>query len=143
MSRTLALLFLLGLLAVGCTATPGASGAARPPPRPSVSPDLPPTVPPSDAPITGEVPEAVLEAVRTRLTTDTGLDAATAVVKVAEAVQWNDGSLGCAKPGEMYTQAIVDGYHVVLTIGDTDYDFRVDAQNGFIVRCEQRGPISS
>lgn len=34
----------------------------------------------------------------------------------AEEVEWPDGALGCPKEGEMYTQAIVPGYLVVLGI---------------------------
>ena len=42
-----------------------------------------------------------------------------------EAVTWNDGSLGCAKPGEMYTQALVDGFRVVVEVNGREYDYRV------------------
>ncbi|WP_418605475.1 hypothetical protein [Georgenia sp. SUBG003] len=38
---------------------------------------------------------------------------------------WNDGSLGCPEPGTVYTQALVDGYHVVLEAGGERYDYRV------------------
>lgn len=31
-----------------------------------------------------------------------------------EQVTWRDGSLGCPQPGMMYTQALVDGYRIVL-----------------------------
>jgi len=31
-----------------------------------------------------------------------------------EAVTWPDGSLGCPQPGEMYTQALVEGHRIVL-----------------------------
>jgi len=31
-----------------------------------------------------------------------------------ETVTWPDGSLGCPKPGEMYTQALVEGHRIIL-----------------------------
>ena len=31
-----------------------------------------------------------------------------------EEVTWSDSSLGCPKPGELYTQALVDGHRIVL-----------------------------
>lgn len=42
----------------------------------------------------------------------------------AEAVTWNDSSLGCPSPGVMYTQALVDGLRVVVTADGTRYDYR-------------------
>ncbi len=38
---------------------------------------------------------------------------------------WNDGSLGCPEPGELYTQALVDGFQVVLEIDGERFDYRV------------------
>ena len=40
-----------------------------------------------------------------------------------EAVTWSDGSLGCAKPGVMYTQALVEGQRVVLRMDGVDYEY--------------------
>jgi hypothetical protein len=41
----------------------------------------------------------------------------------AGSVTWADGSLGCAQPGVMYTQALVPGYRVRLRgpAGELDY----------------------
>jgi hypothetical protein len=52
-----------------------------------------------------------------------------------EAVTWNDGSLGCPKPGEMYTQALVDGHRIVVGAGTTTLDYRVTGPGAFRV-CE-------
>jgi hypothetical protein len=35
-------------------------------------------------------------------------------VVTVEPTQWSDSSLGCRKPGSMYTQVVTDGYTVVL-----------------------------
>lgn len=45
----------------------------------------------------------------------------------AEAKTWPNGAWGCPKPGTTYTQALVQGYRVVLTTGDTTYDYRFGA----------------
>jgi hypothetical protein len=39
-------------------------------------------------------------------------------VVTIEDVTWSDGALGCPQPGEMYTQALVDGYRVILRTQD-------------------------
>lgn len=40
-----------------------------------------------------------------------------------EEVTWRDGSLGCAKKGMAYTQALVDGGRITLRVGDTTYEY--------------------
>ena len=42
----------------------------------------------------------------------------------ARATTWNDGSLGCPKPGQSYTQALVEGMQVVVKVGALEYDYR-------------------
>lgn len=37
-------------------------------------------------------------------------------VVTAEAVTWPDGAIGCPEPDMMYTQALVDGYRIVLAV---------------------------
>jgi hypothetical protein len=60
-------------------------------------------------------------------------------VLIAEAVTWTDGSLGCPEPGGMYTQALVDGYQVVVEVDGQEYDYRVG--RGTDVRlCENAPP---
>ena len=43
----------------------------------------------------------------------------------AVATTWNDGSLGCPVAGQMYTQALVDGFHVILEADGEQFDYRV------------------
>ena len=59
----------------------------------------------------------------------------------AEMVVWNDGSLGCPEPGMMYTQALVDGYHVVLDADGTELDYRATTTGDYRF-CENPGPPS-
>ena len=132
-------LVLVAVVAVACSA----SGAASPPVRPSASLDLPPTAPASGAPITGEVPEATLQAIQQQLAIDVpGVDLTAATVVTAEAVEWSDGSLGCPEPGMMYTQAITPGYHVVIEVDGTEYDYRA-TDSGQVRLCTTPGPLGT
>ena len=97
------------------------------------------TVPPSDAPVTGEVPAEFLANVVADAAERAGVDAAGVEVLQAEATTWNDGSLGCPEPGMFYTQALVDGYHVILEAGGEEFDYRLTA-NGGSVLCENGRP---
>ena len=51
------------------------------------------------------------------------LKAADIRVQSAQAVTWNDGSLGCPQPGMMYTMALVPGYRIVLEAGGQTYSY--------------------
>jgi len=101
---------------------------------PKPTPSLPPveTVPPSEPPpaVTGEVPADLMEAImadaESRMTTKGAL-----TVVRAESVTWSDGSLGCPEPGVMYTQALVDGYWVVLDAGGSQMDYRASSRGSF------------
>jgi hypothetical protein len=45
-------------------------------------------------------------------------------VVTARAVTWPNGALGCPKPGMAYTQMIINGYQVVVSVGGKTYDYR-------------------
>ena len=45
------------------------------------------------------------------------------LVTVTELVTWPDGSLGCPEPGTMYTQALVEGYRIVLEANGEPYAY--------------------
>lgn len=48
---------------------------------------------------------------------------ATIEVARAERVTWPDGSLGCPRPGMLYTQALVRGYFVQLHANDRHWNY--------------------
>ncbi len=73
----------------------------------------------------GEVPEEILLPIMQEVAGATGSALPDLTVVEARAVTWNDGSLGCPEPGLMYTQALVEGYWVVIEVGGNTYDFRV------------------
>ncbi|HLV90682.1 MAG: hypothetical protein J5I28_01030 [Acidimicrobiales bacterium] len=74
-------------------------------------------------PPTGETLATMIEEAKADLASRTGVvESAIEVVK-AEAVTWPNGALGCPKPGMSYTQALVDGYQVVLMADGRAYDY--------------------
>ncbi len=81
--------------------------------------------------MTGSVPNAILEPILADASERAGVDEDEIELMRGEAVTWTDGSLGCPEPGMMYTQALVDGYHVVLDAGGQELDYRVDRSGGF------------
>jgi hypothetical protein len=143
MSRTTPLLALVfAILTAACAGgsgvTPEETGTADASRPARSAPDLE-TVPPSDAPVTGEVPAEVLADIVADAAERTATDPDAVEVIEAEAVTWNDGSLGCPEPGMFYTQALVDGYQVILRAGSDELDYRVSAAGGFRV-CEGGRP---
>lgn len=94
-------------------------------------------------PITGEAPAELLNAIKSDLSALTGVATDEILVIRDQATVWSDGSLGCPQPGILYTQALVNGYWVVLQVGEEEYDYRA-AESGYFFRCESGGfsPIS-
>lgn len=98
---------------------------------------IPPTEPiPA---VTGEAPPALMEAILQDVSQRTGAQPAQVKVIRAQAVVWNDGSLGCPQPGMFYTQALVRGYWVVLELDGKTYDYHA-AESGYFVLCESGQP---
>ena len=87
----------------------------------------------------GEVPEAILDAILADAAQRSGVEADDIAVTRAESVTWSDGSLDCPEPGMSYTQALVDGYHVVLDADGEELDYRVTAAGSFVL-CEAGRP---
>jgi hypothetical protein len=85
--------------------------------------------------VIGEVPDTILSAVKEDLAER--LDASIDEFEVikAESITWPDGSLGCPKPGQTYTQAPVPGYWIILVRGGEEYDYRA-SESGYFFLCE-------
>jgi hypothetical protein len=135
-------LSLVILVVSGCTAGSGASPSQPNPDdaeRPSRTTPLTPTVPPTAAPVTGEVPDELMDDILDEVVDRTGVAIAELEVVRAEFVTWDDGSLGCPEPDQAYTQALVDGYHVVVSAGGEELDFRATTAGNFVL-CENPGP---
>lgn len=96
------------------------------------------TVAPAPSTVVGEVPEEILGAILADAAERSGLEPGDLDVLTAEMVAWPDGSLGCPELGGVYTQAVVDGYQVVLDADGTQLDYRVGEGGGFRL-CEAGG----
>ncbi len=56
-------------------------------------------------------------------------------IVLARAETFPDGALGCPRPDEMYTQAVVEGYHVIVEANGTQLDYRGNERGQFRI-CE-------
>ncbi len=86
----------------------------------------------------GAVPPAKAAAAIADLARRTGADPTAITIVSAEAVTWSDGALGCPRPGMAYTQALVDGYRLVLGLNGVNYAYHA-AVNGDFFYCERPG----
>jgi len=84
-------------------------------------------VEPSESPSQSSSPPSAAPADAVRAVDDLaatlGVPAAEVEVVSTEEVTWRDGSRGCAEPGEMYTQALVDGLRITLRAGGRTYEY--------------------
>lgn len=121
---------MMALLVVVLTAC----GGEEPPPGgqddPGVSDDSPNADQDDAAPGGIPVDQAVVEAGG-----EAGVDPDEIEVLVAEEVTWPDGALGCPQPGEMYTQALVEGYRIVLDVAGEEVHYH-GARNDPPFRCD-------
>jgi hypothetical protein len=78
-----------------------------------------------------QLPEAILRPILTEAAKLANVPRAQLVVVRAQAVVWNDGSLGCPEPGMEYAQALVNGYWVVIKAAGKTYDFRAGRDGNF------------
>src|SRR5439155_25200469 len=75
-------------------------------------------------PMKGQVLPTILEPILKEAAALAKVDRKRLVIVRAESVVWNDGSLGCPEAGMMYTQALVNGYWVVLDAAGGKCDMR-------------------
>lgn len=97
---------------------------------------VPPEVPVTE---TSDVPDRMLSQVAADLAIRIDAQPEELEIIGAEAVVWPDGSLGCPKPDQTYTQAPVPGYRIVLRHMDKQYDYRA-SEAGYIFLCERPLP---
>lgn len=109
---------LLALALTACAGSPMSDNASPGSSRPPFITTTP--IAPTGTPI--QVPDARWSALVADLEAR-GVTGTPEIVS-AEAVTFNDGSLGCAQPGQSYTQAIVDGMRVIVAVDGIRYDYR-------------------
>ena len=79
-----------------------------------------------------------IEAARDMLAAGPGSEQEPEVV-VAERVTWPDAALGCPRPDELYTQALVEGYRIVLAVDGNRVAFH-GAEGEPPFRCDDPQP---
>lgn len=83
--------------------------------------------------------EGATEVAVADLAATTGVDEAEVEVVSAEEVTWADGSLGCPEPDGMYTQALVPGYRIVLSVAGDEVAYH-GAAGSPPFRCDDPSP---
>ncbi len=92
----------------------------------------------AETPSAGQAPEeeeeedgvltTLLELARKDLSSRLGVPEHSIVVEMAEAVEWNDSSLGCPQPGMSYLTVITPGYSILLWAEDQIYEYHTDME---------------
>ena len=131
---------LLASVIVACTGSAGSASLSAGPSGSGPGPSGPVSIPPSGEPVPGTVPEPVLEKIIAAAAAVAGVDPSEVTVVSTEAVTWNNGALGCPKPGVMYIQQVMAGYRVVVEAGGKQYDYRVGS-SGEPKLCEGSLPV--
>ena len=102
------------------------------------------STPPSARP-ESQVPRAILVPILNQAAKLANVPVQQLGIVRAEAVVWNDGSLGCPEPGMEYAQALTNGYWVVVSAAGQTYDFHA-GRDGTFRLCPQgrgRSPLPS
>jgi hypothetical protein len=138
MSKTGMLMALWALLATAACAQDGTRPVKVAPPTrlpEPVAAAAPEGVPVSVATVPRDVRRAVVaDAARRFAVAENAV-----VIAAAEQVTWNDGSLGCAEPGGMYTQALVPGYRITARTQSGALLYHTDA-HGQVRQCARFQP---
>ncbi len=130
------------LLATAC-----ASASSPPTPQPSPTAAAPaPSAKPGLSGQSSPVPASASGADGQQAVVDEAVRTAAAYAAVAptdvqvqqvEAREWSDASLGCPRPGLMYSQVVTPGYLIVLVAAGRVLEYHSDAR-GRVVLCQER-----
>lgn len=107
--------------------------------RGTVAKPLPERVSEPPQPVLGEAPAELVAQIREDVIRRSGADPSTVKLIRDESVTWSDGSLGCPRPGEVYTQVLVAGFWIVFDVAGRQFDYRSDRRGSFRL-CEGRRP---
>lgn len=86
-----------------------------------------------DAPVGASAIDRIVQAARADAAQRSGSAAGHLALILAEHVTWADGSLGCPRPGRLYTQALVPGYRVKLQVGNEVLDYHAGERGGLVL----------
>jgi hypothetical protein len=123
---------MLSVLQVSAAADTRPTGIAPPTRIPKIEQETPM---PAGLPVsTSAIPRNVRRAVVADAAKRFKVAESDVVLTRAEQVTWNDGSMGCAEPGRMYTQALVPGFRVVAKTSGGELAYHTDTR-GTVVSC--------
>ena len=80
-------------------------------------------------------PTMVIDAVRQQVSTLTDVEPDQLQIQESSPKTWPDGCLGLAEADEFCTQALVEGWRIVVTDSQKTWIYRTDAQ-GMVIRLE-------
>lgn len=141
MKRRVLLAGLIGLsvagVAGGIYISRQPSSDAVPTPDTTPSRSIAPPAGSTPTPLTGATPspsaanslqpqDTVVRLAKQDIAARQGIAEANITVIAIEQVEWNDSSLGCPKPGQMYLQVITPGYRIMLKAGGFLYEYHSD-----------------
>jgi hypothetical protein len=126
-------------LAACSTDKPATAGVA--PPTRIPDPPAQPAAAAGESVTVASVPREVRRAVVADAARRFKVTESAVVLSRAEWVTWSDGSLGCPRPGQMYTQMLVSGYRILATTSAGQLEYHTDAQ-GFATTCDVPAAIS-
>ncbi|WP_232014519.1 hypothetical protein [cyanobacterium endosymbiont of Rhopalodia gibberula] len=89
-----------------------------------------------------ELPTTVMNAVRQKASNLIEIETSILEIEVYEAKTWPDSCLGLARPDEFCTQALVEGWRVVMTNGSKTWVYRTNG-DGRVIRLESQPRYSS
>lgn len=113
------------------TATPDDPAEPADPDEPD-APDAP------DAPEADDLDDKIAAAIDDAAASE-GVDPADIEVILSERVTWPDGALGCPEPDMMYTQALVEGYRIILEVAGDEVAYH-GADSHAPERCDDPEP---
>ena len=124
---------------IGCLVASVLAGCAAGSPEPSADegPGTDGAAPTAGAGMT----QAMIDAVVEQASAETGVDIGDIRVVTAEAVTWSDGSLGCPQPGQVYTQALVPGFRVVLEVDGEEMHYHASQSGDFAACADPVEPV--
>ena len=119
-----------------------ASGPATPVPT---APPPPPPLPASASPVASMLPgsssaadsQPAVDAALRDAAAHLGISQANLKVDQAEPRQWGDSSLGCPKPGLMYSQVVTPGFVIIISGAGKQLEYHADTR-GQVVLCQER-----
>ena len=89
-----------------------------------------------------ELPDRVANAVLVDLSKQTTISTGQLQITQYTRQTWLDACLGLAKPGEICSQAVVEGWRVVVSNGQQNWVYRTD-RNGQVLRLEAQNTANS